>query len=441
MHDSPPIATVRNRRDELADRTLELLAHDTTNPPGETRELADSIESWLDGLGLDTHRVVADPAKPNLFATLSGDRDETLLFLGHLDTVPFDEREWSREPLGERDGDRIYGRGATDMKGPMAAMLEAVRAFAVTDTTPSVGLALGLVSDEEVAGDSGLPAVLDSGAIQTRSEGTATGSDTTIRADACVIGETTCEGGRHSMTVADRGSIWLTLTASGSGAHGSRPMLGENAIDRLYRAVETIRERFGRRELSIPDDVAWIVDESVAYYAPAMGETAAEELFARPTINLGTIEGGDRINSVPTTARARLDIRLAPGVETPAVLADIRACAADCAGVEIADVSWSVGTYEQRGEPIVEATGDVARAVTGERIYRRSATGGGDAKKLRNAGIPTIEFALGTETVHAVDEYTTLDALAANAEIYASLPAQFAEAVAGDRVSDSAEDT
>ena len=85
-------------------------------------------------------------------------------------------------------------------------------------------------------------------------------------------------------------------------------------------------------------------------------------------------------------------------------------------------MSWSVGTYEPLDSPLVEAVAETAAAVTGERIYRRSATGGGDAKKFRNAGIPTAEYAFGTDTVHAVDEYTTEEALARNAEVYARLP-------------------
>jgi succinyl-diaminopimelate desuccinylase len=114
-------------------------------------------------------------------------------------------------------------------------------------------------------------------------------------------------------------------------------------------------------------------------------------------------------------------------VDTQTVLAAIRACADDCTGVSLHDVSWSVGTYESVDEPVVEAVSAAAESVTGERVYRRSATGGGDAKKLRRAGIPTVEFALSTDTAHAVDEYTTLDVLADNARIYAGLPHAFAE--------------
>jgi len=408
VSDTTPSAYVRAHREELVTIALDLLAIDTANPPGDTREIVAEIERFLEPLPVDVERVAADPAKPNLLVRVPGQGDRTLLYNGHLDTVPFDADAWTHDPLGERVDDRVYGRGATDMKGAVASMLFAIRAFAATDTEPPVDLLFAIVSDEEVGGDAGLPALLEGGHLD---------------ADVCVIGEPTCEAGRHSVTVADRGSIWLTIEASGAGAHGSRPPLGVNAIDRLYDAVETMRERFGSRRLEIDADVVPIVEESVAYYAPSMGEDVARELFWYPSINLGILEGGDAINSVPESARAEVDVRLAAGVHTPDVLAGIRECVADCEGVTITDVSWSVGTAEAPDSPLVEAVASTASAVTGTRIYRRSATGGGDAKKLRNAGIPTVEFAFGTDTVHAPDEYVPVDVLVDNAVVYAQLPA------------------
>ena len=408
MSDIRPSEYVRAHREDVISLALDLLAIDTANPPGDTREIVTEIEQFLEPFSVDVERVVADPAKPNLLVQVPGQADQTLLYNGHLDTVPFDTDAWTHNPLGEHVGDRVYGRGATDMKGVVASMLFAIQAFAATDADPALDLLFAFVSDEEVGGDAGLPALLAAGQLD---------------ADACVIGEPTCETGRHSVTIADRGSIWLTLEASGEGAHGSRPPLGVNAIDRLYDAVETMRKRFGSKRLEIAADVVPIIEESVEYYAPSMGEDVARELFWYPSINLGIVEGGDAINSVPQSARAEVDIRLAVGVHTPDVLAGIRECVADCEGITIADVSWSVGTAEARDSPLVEAVASTAAAVTEMRVYRRSATGGGDAKKLRNAGIPTVEFALGTDTVHTPDEYVPVDVLADNAVVYTQLPA------------------
>ncbi|MFC6953594.1 M20 family metallopeptidase [Halorubellus litoreus] len=401
--------------DDLADLAMALLAADSQNPPGDTTAAAAVVRDAMDGAGVSVADATVDPAKPNLLFEIPGERDLTLLYNGHLDTVGYDASEWTRDPLGERatvDGDdRIYGRGATDMKGPLAAMLHAARAYQAVDERPPVTLAYAVVSDEETGGDAGLPSVVDD-----------------LDADGCVIGETTCERGRHSVTVADRGSIWLTLDATGEGAHGSRPTLGVNAVDVLWAAVSHLRESLTDRPLDVPAEVDAIVDESIDYYAPIMGEQAARDTFRYPTANLGEFHGGDTINAVPERARARLDVRVVAGVDTKTVLADIRECLREHDRVHLTDVSWSRGTYVPVDGPIATATAETAAAVVGERVHRRSATGGGDTKTLRNAGIPTVEFALGTDTVHARDEYTTVDALAKNAEIYARLPATFARA-------------
>src|SRR6056297_1252066 len=217
-----------NTTDRLVDIAGELLAVDTQNPPGDTRALAAWIETFFQELGIESRRVTTDPAKPNLVATISGETDRTLLFNGHMDTVPFDADEWTYDPLGERVDDRLYGRGATDMKGPLAAILYTAERVVEADREPPVTLAFAIVSDEETGGDAGVSTLVDSGVFDD------------LNPEACVIGETTCSAGRHSVTVADRGSIWLTLEAEGTAAHGSRPMLGTNAVDRLYDAVETL---------------------------------------------------------------------------------------------------------------------------------------------------------------------------------------------------------
>ncbi|WP_435098505.1 M20 family metallopeptidase [Halorubrum sp. N11] len=401
----PSVSTQR-----VVDIATDLLAIDTQNPPGDVRPAIEYVEELLSTAGFDTERVATDPAKPNLIATLSGDSDRALLYNGHVDTVPFDREAWDRDPLGKRDGDRLYGRGATDMKGPLAAMLAAGEALAAADRGPPVSVAFAVVSDEETGGDAGVDTLVERGALDR------------LAPDGCVIGETTCSRGRHSVTVADRGSIWLTLRASGTAAHGSRPSLGDNAIDRLWEASSLIRSRLSARELSLDKTLRPIVEESVAFYEPTLGADAARDLFEHPTVNLGTIEGGDAVNTVPDSATARLDIRLTAGVDTADVLADIRGCLADFPAVSVADASWSVGSHEPIESPLVEAVTQTAEDAADDRIYRRSATGGGDAKTFRRAGVPTVEFGFGTDTVHAVDEYTTVEALRRNAAVYARLP-------------------
>lgn len=202
-------------------------------------------------------------------------------------------------------------------------------------------------------------------------------------------------------------------------------MLGENAIDRLYATVDALRSELRAVEFDLHPTVERILTESVAYYAPTVGEEAAWAMFQHPTVNLGTLRGGTAVNSVPTAATADIDIRLTTSVPTASVLERIREFVAERQAVEIQSVDWSEGTYESPDQPLVEAVQHVSETVTGARTFARSATGGGDAKAIHTDGVSTVEFALGTETAHAVDERTTRRALCQTARIYAELPAIF----------------
>lgn len=181
-----------DNRSELFEFTETLLGYDTQNPPGRTVQVVEWVESTLEGTDLDVDRVEVDPEKPNLLATFAGETNRTLCFNGHLDTVQYDAPDWSHDPLGEQAGDRIYGCGATDMKGAVAAMLQVALAFTRTDTEPPVTLQFAFVSDEETGGDAGLTTLLET---------------IDFAPDACVVGETTSREGRYSVSVADRGNI------------------------------------------------------------------------------------------------------------------------------------------------------------------------------------------------------------------------------------------
>ena len=402
-----PVEWVRQQDDAAAELLCSLLSFDTQNPPGHTDDAVEWVAERVREWGLQCRRVAADPSKPNLLVTIPGEHDRTVLFNGHLDTVPFQEARWDRDPLGERDGERVYGRGATDMKGPIASLLLAARAYAETGATPPVTLEFALVSDEETAGPAGTETLLERNAVA---------------ADACVVAETTSQPERPSVTVAERGRLWLTLEGRGKAAHGSRPMLGVNAIDRLDEAVEACRETLLECDLSYGDRLDPVVEDSVDYYAAAMGRDAARELFERPTVNLGTFEGGDAINSVPERAVAELDVRLTPGVDPTDVFSEICDTLSEHDRVSVQELSSTAGTYEDVDSPVVDPAVEATRRVSGERVYRRCASGGSDARLFRHAGVPTVELALGLGNAHESDEYTTTDTLLGNAAIYSLLP-------------------
>ena len=403
-----PVRTyLRDNRRELLETTRRIVAADTRNPPGNTRDLVDRLIDEFESLGFDCDRFGVDPMKPNVVATLPGADEFTLMYNGHVDTVPFTAAEWDRDPLGEIDGDRLYGRGTNDMKGAIGAMLQVARAYARTETEPPVTLQFALVSDEEVWGDIGLAEQLAGDRLDP---------------DACIVGEATGRTDVNSVAVGDRSYVWPTIEYEGRAAHGSRPMLGENAIDRLYEVLEDCRRRL--REFDVPtegiDDE--ILAESVAYYAHYLDEESAAALFHSPTVNLGRFSGGDAVNTVPSSARAELDVRVLPSVDPEAIVSRLRDCLAESESAAITDISWASGSYTDPEAEIVRATTAVVDDVAPTPVYRRFATGGGDAQVFRSAGVPTVEFATGTGTAHAVDEYTTVDKLLRNALVYARVP-------------------
>lgn len=130
------------------------------------------------------------------------------------------------------------------------------------------------------------------------------------------------------------------------------------------------------RELATDPEMEPIIDESVGFYEPEPGAEAARSLYRNPTINLGILEGGTAINTVPASACARVDIRLSAGVDTGDVLRLILACLADMDGIELTDLSWTSGTYEPLGTPLVEGSSNAAEHVVDDRVYCRSATAG-----------------------------------------------------------------
>ena len=226
------------------------------------------------------------------------------------------------------------------------------------------------------------------------------------------------------MAVADKGRIWLTLDATGQAAHGSRPMCGHNAVDRLYDVISDCRESIAASRLTYPEPVERIVDESIDYYAshPAGEQLDPRDLFEYPTVNLGQLAGGSTVNSVPQSATAELDIRVTPGVSVRELFERFQRCITTHEDVSITDISWKDGTYVDPSHPFVDAAVETGQTLTGTRVHRHCATGGGDAKKLRAAGIPSIECAVGSDRAHAVDEDGPIAALERTTAWYARLP-------------------
>ncbi|MFJ5295719.1 M20 family metallopeptidase [Pseudomonas sp. NPDC088368] len=256
-------------RDPIA-LTRHLVCTNTINPPGNEGPLVEELERALKTLGLTTLVQSIAPGRANLLAWNPSADGSRLCFTGHLDTVPLGAAPWVQAPLGgEVIGDRLYGRGASDMKGGIAAFLCALHTFATRfGSLPPVLVVLTAGEETGCEGAKRL-AELDLSGLDV---------------GALLIGEPTA----NQCVVGHKGALWLTGQATGKTAHGAMPELGDNAI---YHAVDAI-QKLRQFDFCTPVD-------------PLLGS---------PTLNIGTITGGMNVNSVPDTSAFTIDIRTVCGL-------------------------------------------------------------------------------------------------------------------------------
>jgi succinyl-diaminopimelate desuccinylase len=243
----------------------DLVRIDTMNPPGNEARAAELVHEHLAAAGMAAKLQTLSKGRANLIAHLPGDDPHipALLLSGHLDTVGPGAAPWRRDPLsGDIEGDRLHGRGASDMKGGVAAMTVAFeRVAAAGPRRRPVTLALTAAEESGCQGAEILALPGPVGAI--------------------LVGEST--SGR--MAVGHKGVMWLTLRAEGIAAHASTPELGRNAIVAM---VEAIR--------------------AVARVEP--GRLGERSDLGVPTLTATTIGGGTAHNIVPDRCAGSLDVRL-----------------------------------------------------------------------------------------------------------------------------------
>ena len=349
------------------DLALELVKLDTINPPGREEAAASLLERRLAAAGLDVARHEHGPGRVSLVARWPGSADRPALCLtGHLDTVPLGGAPWSVEPFGElRDG-RLYGRGASDMKGGVAAIVLAAERVAAAGRGEA-GLELVLCAGEET-GCEGALALASAGALG--------------RCGAVLVAEPT-GGVPH---VAHKGVLWAQARTEGKIAHGSAPDQGVNAIYPLARAVAALA--------SLKFEVSH----------PVLGE---------PTLNVGTISGGVGVNVVPDRASAGIDVRTVPGLTGAEVLERLReACGPEVAVEPLIDLEPVV---TDPGDPWVRTVADVAGPAAGGLAYFT------DAAALTPAygGAPTVIWGPGEAAqAHQTDEWAEAAKIDAAADAF-----------------------
>jgi acetylornithine deacetylase/succinyl-diaminopimelate desuccinylase-like protein len=303
----------------------ELLAIDTSNPPGNEEPAQRLLAARLAEVGFECELLAAEANRPNLVATLAGEAEgPTLALLGHVDTVPADREEWSFDPWGGDvvDGE-VRGRGAQDMKGQVAAEVAAAVAVARNGWRPPHGaLKLVLTVDEEMGGGKGARWLCETHPEAVR-------SDLVVNEGGGASFEL---GGRrfYTLAVGEKGVCRFWLRARGVAGHASIPDLGDNALLRLAPALDTLREQppieptpaglaFMGALTGTPieaEDPSALADavESLRAQAPSIAAYLAEPML-RATMVPTRVRASEKDNVVPSLAEALVDCRVPPGME------------------------------------------------------------------------------------------------------------------------------
>jgi len=376
--------------DEVLRYARALIAAPSENPGGTEDEAAAVASGILADLGLVPVIVRSDGNRPSVLATMGGGAGPSLAWNGHLDVVPAGSLDtWSRPPFaGEVVDGRLIGRGAADMKGPIAAALAAGAAIRRAGVELGGSLTFHLAADEEFGGVHGTKLLWERGLLTQ---------------DAAIVGEPS----ELVVGLAERGGAWITATARGTAAHGSQPHRGVNAITSMSRFLLRLEEVLPDRE---------------------------HALVGRPTVSAALIEGGSAPNVVPDRCIAEIDRRLIPGEsDRNAVVTPFEALAASIAAdhPEV-DLSFDIREWVDAAEAPAdsEIAGVARRAVaaeTGAPAVDGGFTGITDARfYINDARIPAVILGPGSLSVaHAADEWIGLHDLVVGARIYARMFSTF----------------
>ena len=392
------LARVETLQDDIVEFCAELVRTDSQNPPGDTEPLAELIENRLSTLpGIEIRRVVAKEPAVNLVAVLKGGKPgRRLVFNGHLDTFPIgDPTPWTTNPLGGdvREG-KIYGRGACDMKAGIAASVMAFELLAGCRNAWSGEAVLALVGDEETGGVWGTQYLL---ANVEEAVG-----DAMINGDA---------GSPLVARIGEKGNLWVRVTAAGVPNHGAHIHLGKNAIEILLAALQPV---LALREMPcpLPDGIAGTIEDAKPISEPLSGVGESDTL-RNITVNLGQIRGGLKINTIPDSAEALLDIRLPPGVTIP----DVKARVAQALD-PLTDIDWEVlsecePNWTEPDHELVRLIHANAAAATGGEVAVNLRPGFSDARFYRLRGVPSVVYGVAANNMGGADEYASIDDLRA----------------------------
>ncbi len=377
---------VDKNRDEIIQLTQKLVRVPSLS--GDVRglsQIAQIISEEMKETGFSVELIEAEKGLTNVIGTFRGAANAPcLLFNGHTDVVPAQVGgDWSVEPFSaEIKEGRIYGRGACDMKGGLAAMLAAPKIIFSLFPEYPVNLILTATVDEEIGGFNGLKYVVDQG----------------IKADMGIV----CEPSDLKIVNVCKGLLQLRLRTKGKSAHGGVPEQGINAISKMLKILSRLEEYD---------------------FKPT-----SHEILGKPTLNIGRIGGGQKPNVVPDSCEAEIDIRYLPGKNHLQVIDDLEKLIGEIREkdpqieTEIEIIRYRSSLEIAKDSPVIKRIREAGEKVLGKCPEFRGMITPGDSEYLVKAGIPSVLFGPGNDHLaHSSDEWIAINDILTATKIYAAI--------------------
>lgn len=346
------------------------------------KPIAEFIKSLLEELGFNVRLDEVQADRPNVTAVLeSGTAGPTLMYCGHLDTVP--PASFSQLKPEVRNG-KLVGRGSADMKSGVSAMLSTLNYFAANkDEWSGKIIFLGTMGEE--IGLLGMNHFVKNNLYGNK-------------IDACIIGEPTS----LDIGIAHKGMAWLQLNTMGKEAHSSKPYQGVNAIYHMALIVKALEENL-----------------------KFLLEKHTHPLLGTPTVNVSIIHGGKRANMVPHECVIEIDRRVLPGEILEAVLEEIKATI-DPLKNEYPQLSYELSVKKYNGpfeiksdEKFIETVADAVSFCLARRPEIKGLSFGTDASELSVMNIPTVVIGPGSPNqAHKEEEWIDIEEIRSAFEIY-----------------------
>ncbi|OFW75801.1 MAG: hypothetical protein A2Y55_08575 [Actinobacteria bacterium RBG_16_68_12] len=418
-------------RDEAVALLQELIRADTVNPPGNEIRAAEVLRGYLARDGIECRFIAREPERPNVVARIEGGGGPSLAFLCHTDTVLADPGEWDRDPWsGDLVDGEVWGRGALDMKGQVAASAVAFASLRRDGFFPSGDLLFMAVADEEVGEGYGLRWLVEA-------------HPDSVRCDYAVNeggGERLVLGGKpvYLCATAEKMSAPFKLRVHGRSGHASMPGIADNALVKAARYVEALGAYEPPREL-IPEARGFL--ETVLGEMPPVEDALARASALHPmlpalvepllslTLSPTMIEASQKRNVVPAVCEVTVDCRLLPQ-HTPADAEPLVRAALGPGDYELEWIEAVGGTRSELRTPLWDAlSAYVEELEPGARLAPIACPGFTDSHFLREAfgtvaygffPVKEMDALLATTLVHSANERIAVDDLEAGVEMLRS---------------------